>query len=145
MTEVSISSPKESATSPRSPARSQTRALVPRSFSDKSWRNFHLDQSREYLALIPGNPTVRQLATIEAMVLLKFNAHKRGKEARRLTGREAREAAREARADWSEYHKRLADFERTLAKAPQPASMPPIDALEYGRQLAARARGEAAE
>jgi hypothetical protein len=100
--------------------------VVPRSFSAKSWRNFHLELERHYLAMLPGHPTVRQRADIEAMILLEFNAHQRGKEARRLTGREAREAAREARADWSEYHKRLADFERSVAKAPQSARPPSL-------------------
>jgi hypothetical protein len=99
-----------------------TRPLVPRSFSDKSWRNFRLENERKYLAMVPGEPTVRQRTVIEALIVLEFNAYKRSKEARQLSGREAREAAREARQDWSEFHKRLADFERSLAPKAPPAS-----------------------
>jgi hypothetical protein len=106
------------------PPDGRARPLVPRTFSDKSWRNFRLEQERELLAMIAGEPTVRQRTVIETLIVLKFNAYRRAKEARQLSGREAREAAREARQDWSEFHKRLAEFERSLAK-PAPVRAPP--------------------
>jgi hypothetical protein len=110
--------------------------MMPRGFTRTCWWRFSQDRRRRYLALLPGPPSDVQAARIDSLVRLEWSALKAEAEGG-LTG------LREAREHRRLYEKLLADFEKSLAKPPQPAERPPSLAGHLGR-VAARREGSAA-
>jgi hypothetical protein len=91
--------------------RRETGRLMPRRFSKPAWYRFSRDRRRRYLARLPGQPSERDAARIDAMVRLEWQALKAEAEGTLQADREARE------------HRRLldrlvSDFERSLASSP---------------------------
>lgn len=80
---------------------------TPRRFTHTSWLRFARDRRRRYLGSIPGTATDRQIAQIEAMVRLEWQAHKAEADGSLQADREAREFRRLL-------DRLLADFSRTV-------------------------------
>jgi hypothetical protein len=110
---------------------------TPRSFSTHAWRRFAADRRRRYVSrIIAGPPTDAQAAQIQSMIRVEWSALRAEAEGSLLADRHALDARRLL---W----RVQADFERTLPKAPQPASRAPSLA-EIVAEATARRRGDAA-
>ena len=120
--------------------RTRTRELggaLPRRFSQTAWWRFSRKRRREYLAELAAPLSAEQAARIESLVRLEWNALRNESEALTLQGREAREAAREAREHRRLLAKLLGDHQRSLIPKPAPRAKPPSLAEHLRRREAA--------
>jgi hypothetical protein len=141
-------------TEPNGTAQIQTRRReigrpMPRRFSQTAWWRFSRDRRRELLARLSGPPTHQQVSLIASIAQLEWNALRNEAEALTLTGREARDAAREGREHRRLLANLLSDFERSLTpKAPpKPAKTrlapPQLTLEEHMAKLRERREGTA--
>jgi hypothetical protein len=115
---------------------------ISRRFSQRGWWSFSRDRRRQYLTRIEGLPGIEQANRIDALVSLEWIALRNEREALDLVGREAREAAREARNARGLMLKALNDFERELRRPP---AKPPAKTLDQVLdEIAAKAAAERA-
>jgi hypothetical protein len=120
----------------------------PRRFSQTAWWRFARNRRRQYLAQLAGPPTAEQASIVDSLCALEWSALRNESEALALRGREAREAAREAREHRRLLAKLVGDFERSLVPKPVKPALtrpgpPQITLEDHMAMLRARQAGSA--